>query len=113
MLAAFATTAPSREPFALPPASLLRRFVLNDKGQELCLPSLIGFWSIRLGSHLIRRMIGKPEDERYQRLREPDCAEAAEAMSIRLPLPNLLDDRRMNHCAQMSQTSKTWPRRPR
>ncbi len=41
-----------------------------DPGRLALFQGLLGVWSIRLGTHLLRRCWGKPEDARYSYLRE-------------------------------------------
>ena len=41
-----------------------------DPGRLALFQGLLGVWSIRLGTHLLRRCWGKPEDARYAYLRE-------------------------------------------
>ena len=41
-----------------------------DPGRLALFQGLVGVWSIRLGTHLLRRCWGKPEDARYTYLRE-------------------------------------------
>ena len=41
-----------------------------DPARLALLQGLLGVWSVRLGTHLLRRCWGKPEDARYTYLRE-------------------------------------------